>query len=100
MEEILVQLTAALHRVASALESEKATRGEFALCRTQRYTQGADDQSGVVSEETMAKLLGISRRTLAEHRRNHRLDGCWVRNGRRYFWDVAATRAAWQKGIG
>lgn len=100
MEEILVELKAALHRVASALESEKAARGELALCRTQRYTQDAEDRSGVVSEDTMAKLLGISRRTLADHRRNHRLDVCWVKNGRRYFWDVSATLVAWQKGIG
>ena len=100
MEELLAGLADALHRVPSALESEKASRDALGQMGTPRYTRGTADQNDVVGEEMMAELLGIPRRTLAEHRRRHRLDGCWVRNGRRYFWNVAATLAAWEKGIG
>ena len=99
-DELLADLCEALHRVAAALESKESAHQALGQVRDSRYTPGAVDQNGVVGERIMAELLNIPRRTLADHRRRHRLDGCWTRNGRRYFWNVAATLAAWEKGIG
>ena len=94
------ELAEAVNRLAAALERAGSCRGTLGQMGTPRYTQGEADQNDVVGEKVMAELLSIPRRTLADHRRRYRLDGCWVRNGRRYFWNVAATLAAWEKGIG
>ena len=57
------------------------------------------DDNGLVDEETMAKMLDLSKRTLADYRRRGRFAGCWIRNGRHIRWRVAQTLSAWERGI-
>jgi hypothetical protein len=99
IDELLVELTDALHRVASALESTQATTRSLGQSGAPRYTRDAADESTVVGEKKMAELLGISPRTLAEHRRRGRLPGCWVKNGRQVCWMPQKTLEAWKWGI-
>jgi hypothetical protein len=64
-----------------------------------RYTR-PPEETDMVDEKAMARILNIPRRTLAYHRDQQRLPGCWIKNGRRILWHVHATREAWMRGIG
>ena len=90
------RLTHAVSRLAAAVEEQNQRLGSGA---TTRYTRPPDDAK-LVDEKTMAEILTIPRRTLAYHRDQGRLPRCWVKNGRRILWHVAATREAWKMGIG
>jgi hypothetical protein len=91
-------LTVALNRLATVVEDALQQYLTLGQTGTPRYTHGAADQ-GIVGEKKMAELLGISPRTLAEHRRRGRLPGCWVKNGRRVCWMPGKTLEAWKRGI-
>lgn len=64
-----------------------------------RYSTPIAKTSEVQDEESMAKRLGITRRVLALHRKNGKLPGCWIRNGRQTRWHVRETLEAWKRGI-
>lgn len=87
-------LTSAVLRLAAAVESMCEGLG---VQPEPRYTLSVPE---FVGEEEMARMLGIPRRTLADHRKQGRLPGCWVKNGRRIFWLPKATEDAWRQGVG
>ena len=64
-----------------------------------RYSTARNMTNDTVDEKTMASLIGVTKRTLGEHRRRGRLPGCWVRNGRRIYWMPEQTLQAWKRGI-
>lgn len=64
-----------------------------------RYSTSVAKTNDVLDEESMAKRLGITRRVLARHRKNGRLPGCWIMNGRQTRWHVHETMEAWTRGI-
>ena len=64
-----------------------------------RYSTSAAETSGMLDEESMANRLGITRRVLARHRKNGKLPGCWIMNGRQTRWHVHETMEAWKRGI-
>lgn len=53
----------------------------------------------LVTERAMAEALSVSPRTLGNYRRQHRLPGCWIRNGRRVLWRYQETLELWMEGI-
>jgi len=93
---VACRLASAIDRLAAAIEEQNRSLGSEA---TTRYTRSPENAE-LVDEKTMAKILTIPRRTLAYHREQGRMPGCWVKNGRRILWHVLATREAWRKGIG
>lgn len=99
-EEPIYLLVETHQRIATALEG-------ICLALTKGLGEGHhlgypdhDCLSELVDEKTMAEMLTIPRRTLAYHRDQGRLPGCWVKNGRRILWHVGATKEAWKMGIG
>ena len=94
-------LTQAIDRLAVAIEHHaRASAQALGPAAEPRYTRRPDTDSDLVDEKTMAKILTIPRRTLAYHREQGRLTGCWVKNGRRILWHVDATQETWKRGIG
>jgi len=85
-----------LRHLADALEAHNSGLGQPG---DTRYTRPTEDHDQLVDEATMAAKLGISRRTLAQHRRHGRLPGCWVRNGRKVLWLFEETMETWRRGI-
>lgn len=63
------------------------------------YSTSVAKTNDVLDEESMAKRLGITRRVLARHRKNGKLPGCWIMNGRQTRWHVHETMEAWKRGI-
>ena len=90
-------LATAINRLAAAIE-RSCSDEELAGERHTRYTCG--DGPSLITEPEMAQSLRMKSRTLANHRRQGRFPGCWIRNGRRILWLVEPTVASWQKGIG
>ena len=90
------RLTAAIERLASAIQN--LAPGGLGERGKPRYPVCAADD-GLVSEAAMAVKLGIPPRTLARYRRQGRLPGCWIRNGKRIRWRTAEALDAWRKGI-
>jgi hypothetical protein len=86
-------LTIAVLRLAAAVEQLCSRLG---VPSESRYTPPVPE---LIGEQEMASMLGVPRRTLAEHRKSGRLPGCWVKNGRRIFWLPEATKNAWREGV-
>ncbi len=96
-------IVAGIHRLADSIDRlttavEARNNARLGDPADPRYTR-SPDASGLTDERTMAGILGISHRTLARYRRDGRLPGCWVRNGRPVFWHADETVAAWRKGV-
>jgi len=64
-----------------------------------RYSTPVAKTNEVQDEESMARRLGLTRRVLARHRKDGKLPGCWVKNGRQIRWHVHDTMEAWKRGI-
>ena len=90
------RLTAAIERLASAIQN--LVPGGLGERGKPRYPVCAADD-GLVSEAAMAEKLGIPPRTLARYRRQGRVPGCWIRNGKRIRWQVVETQEIWKRGI-
>lgn len=86
------RLTCAVERLGIAVEA----LGPLARSR---YTNTPESNGDLVDEGTMAEMLKIKRRSLGEHRRKGKLPSCWLKNGRRVFWNVSDTLEAWKQGI-
>ena len=86
--EPIRQLAAAVKQLAVAIEQQAGVLGS---ATDPRYTRPPAEESALVDEGSMAKILNISRRTLGTYRRQGRLPGCWLRNGGRVLWRVAET---------
>lgn len=93
--DVFTRIADALDRLSEGIEQQNNRLGDD---EGTRYTS-PPEPSRLVDEKTMAEILTIPRRTLAYHRDQGRLPGCWVKNGRRILWHVEATREAWKKGI-
>lgn len=92
------RLTEAVNRLADVMERLPATNEELAHSGDSRYVPGSS-MGTMLNEEAMAGLLEIRKRKLAEYRRQGKLPGCWVKNGRRVRWNVRRTLEAWQRGV-
>jgi hypothetical protein len=90
------RLITAIERLAAAIEI--IAPGGLGDMRESRYPECPIDR-GFVSEVAMAELLDIPARTLGKHRRGGKFSGCWIRNGKRIRWRVAATLETWRRGI-
>jgi hypothetical protein len=93
----LRELSAAITRLASAMEISLPVKPELAEVATPRYQ--SDTVEDVIDEETMAGELGIPKRTLARYRREGRFPNCWIKNSRRVRWERQKTLATWKRGI-
>jgi hypothetical protein len=91
--DVMDRLARAVERLAGAIERQSEGLGPAAKPRYSR------PPTELATEPEMAAILHISGRTLARHRRDGRLPGCWIRNGGRVVWRVAETQAAWERGI-
>ena len=90
-------LTAAINRLAAAVESSSNGRPELAESGTPRYQPQTAEE--LIDEEAMACELGIPKRTLASYRRAGRFPNCWMKNSRQVRWERAKTLATWKRGI-
>jgi len=93
----LDRLAIAIHRLATVLES--AAAAGLGVEHKPRYKAGPQSDSGLVDEAVMAARLGIKTRTLAKYRRQGKLPGCWIRNGRQIRWRTTETLQAWERGL-
>ena len=93
----LDRLAAAIHRLADVLESRPVAG--LGGDQNRPYKAAPKVDSSLVDERAMADRLGIKTRTLAKYRRQGRLPGCWIRNGKSIWWRVPETTQAWSRGI-
>ena len=96
LAEAVKDLADAINRRSAAQENRPPDLG---VDPPSRYIGRPDPEVGLVDEPAMAQQLGISIRTLARYRRDGRLPGCWLRNGKHIRWRVPETLAAWQRGM-
>ena len=89
----------AIDRLAGAVERLSNVIEGLGPFEDSRYTTARNVSNDMVDERTMAILIGITQRTLGEHRRRGRLPGCWVKNRRRICWMPEQTLKAWERGI-
>ena len=92
----LIHAVNALH--AAILQLPEILKGLGQVAES-RYSTGMQTAEDMLDEQSMAQRLGISRRVLAEHRKNGKLRGCWVKNGRQIRWHVHETMDVWKRGI-
>ena len=89
----------AIDRLTGAIEKLHGLIEGLGRVEDSRYTTARNVSNDMVDERTMASLIGITQRTLGEHRRRGRLPGCWVKNRRRICWMPEQTLKAWERGI-
>ena len=100
-KEILVQvdrLVTEINRLSTAIEALHPNKTELARSLKVDHEQEVNP-SEMADEETVAGILGISKRTLGEHRRKGKFPGCWIKNGRQISWKIKNTMDAWRAGI-
>ena len=93
----IADLAAAVNRLADIWEtscSEGLGGGD-----KPRYKPGPLAKVETMNEASMAKELGIPKRTLGKYRRQGRFPGCWLKNGRRVCGRPTETLEAWRRGI-
>lgn len=90
-------LVSALNRLADVLEGQFA--GGLGGEQKPLYKAAPRSDGNLVEEPAMANQLGIPVRTLSKYRRQGRLPGCWIRNGKRILWRARETVALWERGI-
>jgi hypothetical protein len=96
--EQVERLITAIERLAGALEGATTGNGQ-ALPDRSTAAQETGETVGLMNEAKMAKHLNIPKRSLGQYRRQGRLPGCWLKNGKRVYWRPAETVEAWRRGI-
>ena len=92
----LIQSIDGLHAAILQLTEILKGLGQVPQSRYRLDMQTAEDMLG---ESSMARRLGITGRVLARHRKDGKLPGCWVRNGRQIRWHLHETIEAWKRGL-
>lgn len=63
------------------------------------YKAAPLQEAGILDEAQMASMLSIPKKTLGNYRRQGKLPGCWLRNGKHTLWRVEPTLTAWKQGL-
>lgn len=92
----LIQSIDALHSAILQQTDILKGLGKLLESRYSTFVQATDE---MFDEQSMAKQLGITQRVLAQHRKNGKMPGCWIRNGRQILWHTNETLEAWKRGI-